>query len=352
MSAATKAAIDKASATARERMARLEQETLAELETLYQTAADTLRRDISRYADAEGNLRLETLRDYLRQVKAVLQVLRQDRNSLLAAALADVAELSAAVWLTGASVTVVAESAVRFVEQFVAADGLKLSDRLWRIDNGAIETIAETLRRNLLLGRDASAAVADLLARGEIIPPSLAAQIGQQRAESLGKVVESVLSKAPGNTYAQALRVFRTELNRAHGQAYQAGAGSHPDVVGMKFNLSPAHPKADQCDLHAHANLHGLGAGVYPVGQSPWPAHPNTMSYLTAVFRDEVSEQDRAGKQDRLSWLQQQPAATQDQLLGQAKAAALRAGALHEADIYRPWRDLKEAYERRGYRFD
>lgn len=349
---ATKDNIEKASATARERMARLEQETLAELETLYQSAAKTLRREIGRYADAEGNLRLETLRDYLRQVQAVLQVLRQDRNSLLSAALADVAELSAAVWLSGANVTVVAESAVRFVEQFVAADGLKLSDRLWRIDNGAVEGIAETLRRNILLGRDASQAAAELLASDATVPDSLLAKAGLQRTDKLGQAVYSILTDSTGNAYANALRVFRTELNRAHGQAYQAGAGSHPDVIGMKFNLSPSHPKTDQCDLHAHANLHGLGAGVYPVGQSPWPAHPNTMSYLTAVFMDEVSEQDRAGKQDRLGWLQQQPAAKQDQLLGQAKAAALRAGALHEADIYRPWRDLKEAYERRGYRFD
>ena len=37
-------------------------------------------------------------------------------------------------------------------------------------------------------------------------------------------------------------------------------------------------------------DLYGLGPGVYKTGTAPWPAHPNTMSYLTAVFRDEVNK--------------------------------------------------------------
>jgi hypothetical protein len=349
---ATAEAIAKASATARAKMGVLEQDTIQRLTELYQGIADRLASEIKRYADADGNLRLEVLRDYLKQAQAALGVLRLDRNELLGSSLRDAAELGASVWLTGPAVAVVAESAVRFAEQFIAADGLRLSDRLWRIDNGAIQAISDTLRRNIALGRDASAAAADLLARGEAIPPELKAQIGQQHTGALAKAVDSAISKAPNNAYANALRVFRTELNRAHGQAYQAGAGSHPDVIGMKFNLSLSHPRVDQCDFHAHANLHGLGEGVYPVGQSPWPAHPNTMSYLTAVFKHEVSAQDRAGKQSRLDWLQAQPALKQDQLLGQSKAAALRAGVLADTDINTPWRDLKDAYEQRGYRFD
>ncbi len=47
--------------------------------------------------------------------------------------------------------------------------------------------------------------------------------------------------------------------------------------------------------MHATANLFGLGKGVYPPGQNPWPAHPNTLSYVVAVFEEDVTEEDRAG---------------------------------------------------------
>ncbi|AZR60628.1 hypothetical protein ELB75_11835 [Eikenella corrodens] len=44
----------------------------------------------------------------------------------------------------------------------------------------------------------------------------------------------------------------------------------------------------DICDEHAAADLYGLGQGVYPVDECPWPAHPNTFSYTEAVYRDEI----------------------------------------------------------------
>ncbi len=348
----TAEAIARASATARARLAVLDRATVERLLALYRDAADTLTAEISRYADGAGNLRLEVLRELLGQITAVMGGLRVASRTLLGETLLNAAELGAAVWVTGPSITLLAETAVRFVENFIAADGLKLSDRLWRMDNGALQAVAETLRRNVVLGRDASRAAQEFLARGEAIPPELRARLGLDSAGRLGKTVADTLTTAPGNAYTNALRVFRTELNRAHGEAYQHGAGTNPDVIGMKFNLSPNHPRYDICDLHAKANLHGLGPGVYPVGQTPWPAHPNTMSYLTAVFRDEVSAADRAGRQAPLDWLRGLTAEQQEQVLGAAKANALRAGALNESDITTPWKHLKDGYERRGYTFD
>lgn len=349
---ATREAIDKASATARAKMARVERSVLGSLESLYSDAADELIDQINRLSAADGTLQLNVLQSYLQQVQAVLAVIKTQRGDLLLESLQMAAELGAAVWTTGPAISVLAVAAVQFVDNFVAADGLKLSDRLWRLDLGAQQGIAEVLRRNILLGRDASKAAAEFVARGDAVPLLIQQQAEMGTANRLGAAVAERLYRAPGSAYADALRVFRTEMTRAHGQAYQAGAGSHPDVIGMKFNLSPNHPRADQCDLHAHANLHGLGAGVYPVGQAPWPAHPNTMSYLTAVFKEEVSQADRTGQADRLAWLKQQPEARQAAILGVAKAAALRAGVLGEADLATPWRDLKGQYERLGYQFD
>lgn len=345
-------AIAQASAEAREKMALLDRATIDRLLALYGDIARELEAALAPHLDADGILRLEVIRDYLRQVQGILANLSARQRTLLDGALTSSAYLAAGVFVDPEAVrSLLAEAAVRFVERFVAADGLKLSDRLWRIDRGATQAMADALRRAVVMGRDASAAAADFLARGEAVPPDVRARLGLDGKEAVGKTIRQALTVDPNNAYGNALRVFRTELNRAHGQAYQAGAAAHPDVIGMKYNLSPNHPRTDICDVHAHANLYGLGPGVYPVGQAPWPAHPNTMSYLTAVFRDEVSDADRAGQQNPLTYLRDLPADRQDQILGQAKGQALRAGVLDAADLETPWKHLKERYEQRGYEF-
>lgn len=78
---------------------------------------------------------------------------------------------------------------------------------------------------------------------------------------SIGKTVADVLTGS-GSPMDNAMRLMRTEINRAHGEAYISGALAHPDAAGVRFLLSPAHPEPDICDLHAAANLHGLGPGV------------------------------------------------------------------------------------------
>lgn len=350
---AVRDAIAAASAAAREDMNVLDRETVARLLALYGDAVREMETLLADHLDADGTLRLEVISDYLAQARGILADLGGLQRTLLDDALVEAARLGAGTFVaTPATRNLLAEAAVRFVERFVAADGLKLSDRLWRIDRGATQAIADALRRAVVMGRDASAATADFLARDEAVPPDVRARLGLNGQEAVGRAVREALTVDPNNAYSRALRVFRTELNRAHGQAYQSGAASHPDVIGMKYNLSPSHPRTDICDVYAHANLYGLGPGVYPVGQAPWPAHPNTMSYLTAVFRDEVSPADRAGQQDAVGYLRALPADRQDQILGQAKGQALRVGALDAGDLEKPWKDLKANYERRGYQFD
>lgn len=346
-----RAAIAQVSAIARQQVERLDSATAEKLLAIYRDAAKSLRAEIAFYADDAGNLRLDVLRELLQQVDATMDSLRVAQRELLRGTLRTSAALGAGVWTSGESVTLLADSALRFVENFVDANGLKLSERLWRGESGAVQQIAETLRRNVVLGRDASRAAAEFLAKGEAVPLDIQARIGLDRAANLASAVDAGLIGDASPAYANALRVFRTELNRAHGEAYQAGAGSHPDVVGMRFNLSPNHSRVDICDYYASANLYGLGPGVYPVGQVPWPAHPNTQSYLTAVFRDEVSAADQAGKQDPLAWFRGLPEERQAAILGIPKAAALRAGVLNENDITTPWRDLRDGYEQRGYAF-
>ncbi len=285
----TAAAIRRATKEVQAKNNALDAETAARLRSLYQTVIAQLQDDMTRYGDASGALRLEVLTEYLQQARRNLALLDRELRGLLHNQLGLAAELGATPWGgIGISLTQLADSAVRFVENFIAADGLKLSDRLWRLNSGTLSDIGESLRRNVVLGRDASAAALEFMARQEALPWELRANLGKDGVKPLAGVVEDRLLKGPGNAYSNALRVFRTEINRAHGEAYQIGAGAHPEVVGMRFMLSPNHPKRDICDTLAAQDAHGLGPGVYPVGQTPWPAHPNTMSYLVAVFRDEV----------------------------------------------------------------
>ena len=345
-------AIAKASAEAQQKMNLLDRESADRLLALYESVARELEAALLPYLNAEGSLRLEVIRDYLRQAQGILKNLSGLQRTLLDDALNSAAYLGAGVFAEPEAVrSLLAEAAVRFVDQFIAADGLKLSDRLYRIDRGASQAIAEALRRAVAMGQDASAAAADFLARGEPVPPDVLARLGANTRAALERTLRQALMVDPQNAYSHALRLFRTELNRAHGQAYQNGAAAHPDVIGMKYNLSPNHPRTDICDVYAHANLYGLGPGVYPVGQAPWPAHPNTMSYLTAVFREEVTARDRAGQQDSVGYLRTLPATQQDQILGTAKAQALRAGVLNASDLETPWKDLRANYEQRGYEF-
>ncbi|HRY16409.1 MAG TPA: hypothetical protein P5330_11130 [Candidatus Competibacteraceae bacterium] len=299
MSAASDA-IARASAQARAQMDTLDDDSAAQLRQLYEQVIAQLQRDLRAYGDDQGHLRVEVLNAYLRQAIARLDGLSAAQRDLLQQHLSQSAQLGARPW--GASggilpsalpLPLLADAAARFVNQFTAADGLRLSDRLWRLDRGAKERIADVLRRNVVMGRDASRAAAEFLALGQEIPREIQQQLGLDQIDTAGKTIAELLLTGPGNPYANARRVFRTEMNRAHGEAYRAGAGAHPDVIGERFVLSPNHPKADICDEYARADDYGLGPGVYPVGKAPWPAHPNTMSYLEAVFRHEVPDHAR-----------------------------------------------------------
>ena len=285
-------AIARASRQARAEMESLDEESAAQLQRLYEQVIAQLQADLRAYGDEQGNLRLEVLSAYLRQARARLTTLNELQSALLRGDLRRAAELGANIWgasreILPSALPLMADAAARFVERFIAADGLQLSDRLWRLTDGAKRHLADTLRRNVVMGRDASRAVTELLALGQEIPPELQRQLGLDKLSSAHQSVADVLLNAPGNAYAKARRVFRTELNRAHGEAYRQGAGAHPDVIGERFMLSPNHPKPDICDTWASADLYGMGPGIYPVGKSPWPAHPNTMSYVEAVFRED-----------------------------------------------------------------
>lgn len=335
---AVKAAIRRATLLAHRTMDRLDADTQAELRQMYQAAALDLKERINAAGGADGNISLGLLRDILDQVKARLDALSRSRDNVLDNGLRDAAKFGVApitaagtgmhdaAVLDSVAAMRVADEAVRFVRGFVADDGLQLSDRIWRLDRHARETVTGAIELAVIQGHGAAQAARELLSRGQPVPADLADRLKAGNANALGNQVAGLMT-GTGSPMSNALRLMRTEINRAHGEAYIAGALEHPDAAGIRFLLSPQHPEHDICDLHAEANLHGLGAGVYPDRQScPWPAHPNTLSYTTVVFKDEITDADRAGKETVSEALARMSPEQRQGVLGVNKAKAFDAG--------------------------
>jgi hypothetical protein len=159
----------------------------------------------------------------------------------------------------------------------------------------------------------------------------------------------ALLKDPQAGPLASSLQVTRTELNRAHGEAYMAGAEQAPGVVGFRFLLSPRHPKPDICDLLARQNLHGLGKGVYPTREAtPWPAHPNTLSFVVAVFADEVTDADRAGRETTLQALGRLAPELRAGVLGPTKADYFDRGLLTRGMVRSKVSAVRERLQRRG----
>jgi len=348
-----KATIKRASAIARRDMDQLDARALDDLTEIYQQAIADLQTQIRDYAGTDGNLRLETMRELEAQAQQRLNQLSAARdqlldNNMISAAQLGIQPYAGQTAIIGTSLAQVSNEAVQFVRTFVAEDGLQLSDRLWRLDNHAKEIVARSIESAVIQGHSASRAAQDFLARGAPVPVDIASKMNMARADGVARVVGTELMRPDDGPYANALRLFRTEINRAHGEAYRTAAAAVPDAIGTRFLLSPNHPRVDICDMHAAANLYGLGPGVYPFGKSPLPAHPNTLSYEEIVFRDEITDEDRDGKEDEISWLKSQNATVQIGVLGKHKQAALAAGTLKKNEINTPWRVLKTKYEKQG----
>ena len=234
---------------------------------------------------------------------------------------------------------------LQVVVDAIAEDGLDLSTRLWRTQLRLRDELLPALQRAILQADSARDATRDALARGLKVSPEMLDKIEMARAGALGNEAAAILASPEAKAYGDAARVFRTEIDRANILATRAGIYAVEGIAGTRFLLSPRHPRFDICDMHAKVNLYGLGPGVYPPGQSPLPAHPNTLSYEEAVFEWEVEEKDRA-PQDLMTWL---ASLNDDQLYGilqsENKVAALRAGLLQPEEITKPWRELKPKYE-------
>lgn len=337
-------AVKRASIQGQKELTELDRSTLEKLQGLYGDAMDEIRQALIAVAGSAGVVGISNMAIVMMQIRSALENASTARNHLLDQGLTKAAEIGAAPFaatVAPATLQEVRNEAVQYVREFVGTDKLKLSDRIWRIDRHAQEIVEQSVRNSVMRGQGASQAATDFLARGIPVPADIGLAQKAATANEIGKTVETHLLTGKGAPVDNALRVMRTEINRSHTKAYQRGAAADPASVGTKFQLSPRHPRVDICDMHARANLFGLGAGVYPHGRSPLPAHPNTLSFEVIVYKDEVTVADRQGKQTVIDFLEKVPSKDRKGILGANKNEAFEAGKLTTGMVRSRWGDVR-----------
>lgn len=324
----------------------LDSETLNELRGHYESSLEEILTILAFYGDSLSIIRLQNLQALRGDVERVLGELSTLQAALLNTGIASAANIGTRPFLsynTAQSALDISQRTTRFVQTFTHADGLQLSDRLWILDDSHKNTIISAINRAVIMGQSASEATAALLANGEQPPKAMLDKVNAASEGNIGKVLKAQYFDEDA-AYWQARRMFRTEINRAYGMAYQNSLEEDDDVIGTRFVLSPNHPRVDICDMHASVNRYGLGKGVYPKGKNPWPAHPNTLSYVEAVFVDEVTDEDRAGKETRIDWLANQPYNQRVGVLGVYKNNLLQNDLLKETMINTRVKTLKRRF--------
>lgn len=114
-------------------------------------------------------------------------------------------------------------------------------------------------------------------------------------------------------------RIARTEAARARYDAFIARYGEDDSVVAYWWKLGSRHPAEDICDMYAHADLYGLGAGVFPKDKAPVnPAHPHCLCHYAPVYASELKGKKRSDNVEGRgnAWLKRQPLHIRQAILG------------------------------------
>lgn len=99
------------------------------------------------------------------------------------------------------------------------------------------------------------------------------------------KIDKAIKVAVQEKTRSFAERIARTEKARAYADGILYKYANNDDCVAFKWKLSSRHPCEDICDLYAHADLWGMGEGIFPKDKVPsLPVHPNCMCRLVPVF--------------------------------------------------------------------
>ena len=168
--------------------------------------------------------------------------------------------------------------ALQATQARIYGDGLNLSQRIWRLENGGLSQIRNTLA-TAMAERTSAVQLARLveaqLGADQDMPrwtrDRLYGMTAVERRRSDVGLLRGTENRGKGISY-NALRLARTELQHANHAVTTEIARHSPWVTGRFVVLSPAHPKIDICDSLA-------AGGPYPKDSNLLPAHPSCMCH-------------------------------------------------------------------------
>lgn len=153
------------------------------------------------------------------------------------------------------------ERAVLAITSRTGKDGLKLSDRVWRI--------GENVRKNM------ATVVEDAVARG-LDSRTLAKRVQQYmqpgKWTAMKRETRRMLGVSSDVSY-EAMRLARTEMSNAYHEGTILANQSAPSYLGIIWMLSGRHPLPDVCNDYASHN----GDGFWPAGSEPTLPHPQCL---------------------------------------------------------------------------
>lgn len=171
-------------------------------------------------------------------------------------------------------------------------DTLNLSQRIWRVDRDAQNGINSILINGISNGDsawDIAQQLEQFLGANEDCPRWTSTRLyGRTKSEIASGNTTGLLrgDQCDGRGVAyNALRLARTEIQKAHALATDRILMSQPWVEKEKIHLSAAHPEKDICDEIVEGGE--KGEGIYDVGTIELPLHPNCLCFKTAVLMDQ-----------------------------------------------------------------
>lgn len=178
--------------------------------------------------------------------------------------------------------------------QWFYGDNLNLSARVWNVDREARDGINAVILKGVTNGDSAWNIAKELeqfLGANADCPRWTSVRLyGRTKTEIAAGDTAGLQGDSgtpcdgKGVSY-NALRLARTEIQKAHALATDKVMAMQPWVKAEKINLSAAHAERDICDDVAGGGENG--DGVYPVGTIELPLHPNCLDYKTAVLMPE-----------------------------------------------------------------
>jgi len=176
--------------------------------------------------------------------------------------------------------------------EYLYGDGMNLSGRIWRLDRGARDGMNTLISAAIADGSsawDLARNLEQFLGADKDCPRWTSTRLYKRsKSEIVAGDMTGLITNAncdgQGVSY-NALRLARTEIQKAHALATDKVLMNSPWVEKEQVNLSAQHPEPDICDDVTSGGE--KSEGVYEKGTIELPLHPNCLCFKTAVMKPE-----------------------------------------------------------------